>query len=218
VASYAFLSYQTTDKQAAGKLKHVFAQVGIKSFLAHEDITVSEEWRLKIIEEIAKVDIFVCLLSKSYMKSPWCVQESGVAAFRPGIAIIPLSLDGTKPKGFIAHVQSVRVDADEISVDAVLPAFVKHDFPLAIKILTEQLARARSFRSAEDRFGEIFPHIPRMSNPQIRTLMESAAANDQVCHAHLCARQYIPSILKSHGRFLKRENRAFLKQVCAQYA
>jgi TIR domain len=106
VASYAFLSYQTADKKAAGRLKNVFAQVGIKSFLAHEDIAVSQEWRLKILEEIAKVDLFVCLISKSYMKSPWCVQESGVAAFRSGIAIIPLSLDGTTPKGFIGGVLS----------------------------------------------------------------------------------------------------------------
>ncbi len=218
MASYAFLSYQTADKKAAARLKHVFDQVGIKSFLAHEDITVSEEWRLKIIEEIAKVDIFVCLLSKSYMKSAWCVQESGAAAFRSGIAIIPLSLDGTKPKGFISHVQSVRVDADEISVDAVMPAFVKHDFTLAIKILTDQLARAGTFRSAEALFGKIIPLVPRMSDPQIRTLLERAAANNQVHHANLCAREYIPPILKSHGRLLKRDTRAFLKDICSQYA
>lgn len=165
MASHAFLSYQTADKKAAGRLKDILASVGIESFLAHEDITVSEEWRQKILEEIAKANIFVCLLSKSYLKSPWCVQESGVAAFRSGIAIIPLSLDGTTPKGFISHIQSVKVDADEISIENLLPAFVKHDFPLAIKILTDRLARAGNFRSAEAVLGDIIQLIPRMSNP-----------------------------------------------------
>jgi hypothetical protein len=218
VAPYAFLSYQTADKKAAGRLKGVLTRAGVKTFLAHEDITVSEEWRLKILEEIAKADIFICLLSESYMNSAWCVQESGIAAFRPGIAIIPLSLDSTTPKGFISHVQSVRVGADEISLDTLMPAFVKYDFPLAVKILTDQLARAGTFRFAEAKFEEVMPLIPRMSNSQVVALLEGAAANGQVHHATLCAREYIPPILKSHGRLLKRETRAFLKQVCAQYA
>jgi hypothetical protein len=110
------------------------------------------------------------------------------------------------------------VDIDDISLDTLMPAFVKHDFQLAIKILTDQLARAGTFRSAEAQFGEIMPLIPRMSDPQIKALLERAAANNQVHHANLCAREYIPSILKSHGSLLKRETRAFLKKVCARYA
>jgi hypothetical protein len=218
LASYAFLSYQTADKHIAGRLKEVLAEVGIKSFLAHEDIDVSEEWRLKILEEIAKVDIFICLLSQNYAKSAWCVQESGIAAFRYGLPVVPLSLDGSIPRGFISHIQSVKVDPDEISLDTLMPAFLRHDFPVAIGILIEQLGKSGNFRTAETRFEKILPHIPNMTDDQVKALLERAAGNDQVHHASLCARTYIPELLKSHGRFLKRETRTVLKEICARYA
>jgi hypothetical protein len=48
---YAFISYQTEDKQIAGRIKSLLETIGVKSFLAHEDIDVSEEWRIKILEE-----------------------------------------------------------------------------------------------------------------------------------------------------------------------
>lgn len=41
---YAFISYQTADKQIAGRIKELLESIGITSFLAHEDIDVSEEW------------------------------------------------------------------------------------------------------------------------------------------------------------------------------
>jgi hypothetical protein len=218
VAQYAFLSYQTADKRTAGRLKRVLADIGVKSFLAHEDIDVSEEWRLKILEEIRKADVFICLLSKKYLKSSWCVQESGIAASLTGVPVIPLSLDGTKPKGFISHIQSVTVDPDDISLDTLMPALLKHDFPLAIGILIDRVAKAGNFRGAEAEFEEILPHVPRMNDEQIRELLEGAAANDQVHHARLCAHEYIPPLLKSHGRLLKKKTLTFLKKICAQYA
>ena len=130
MASNAFLSYQTADKASAGRVKAALAKVKISSFLAHEDIAVSEEWRSKILEELAKIDLFICLLSKHYLESAWCVQESGIAVFRPGVAIVPLSLDGTTPPAFMSHLQSVKVKPDDISLDTLLPAFIKHDFPV----------------------------------------------------------------------------------------
>ena len=57
---YAFVSYQTADKVVAGKIRDALAEVGIQTFLAHEDIFVSEEWRLKILEQIGVCDIFIC--------------------------------------------------------------------------------------------------------------------------------------------------------------
>jgi len=66
---YAFISYQSADKVIAGKVKNLLAGVGIPAFMAHEDINVSEEWRLKILEEIGKADLFVSLWSKNYGSS-----------------------------------------------------------------------------------------------------------------------------------------------------
>ena len=216
--SYAFVSYQTADKRVAGRLKSVLAEIEIDSFLAHEDITVSEEWRLKILEEIGKTDIFICILSENYFKSAWCVQESGIAAFRAKLPVIPLSIDGTIPQGFIAHLQSVKVDPKSITIDDLLPAFLKHNFSKGIEILTEQVRQSASFRGAEADFQKVLPHIPRMTDEQIKLLLEYAADNYQAHHASLCAHEYIPPLLKSHGHLLSRKTRSFLKKVCAQYA
>lgn len=215
---YAFVSYQTADKRVAGRLKNVLAEIEIDSFLAHEDIAVSEEWRLKILEEIGKADIFICILSENYFKSAWCVQESGIAAFRAKLPVIPLSIDGTIPQGFISHLQSVKVDPKSITIDNLLPAFLKHNFSMGIEILTEQVHRSSSFRGAEVNFQMILPHIPKMTDEQITLLLEYAADNNQVHHASRCASEYIPPLLKSHGHLLSRKTRSFLKEVCAQYA
>jgi hypothetical protein len=93
---YAFLSYQSADKEVAAKIKAILSRLGVESFLAHEDINVSEEWRLAILAELAKVDLFIPILSAHYYDSIWCKQESGIAAFRE-ITIVPLSLDGSIP-------------------------------------------------------------------------------------------------------------------------
>lgn len=215
--SLAFLSYQTADKAVAGRLKSILAGEGITAFLAHEDIAVSDEWRLKILEQINQADMFICLLSKDYFNSPWCVQESGIAAYRKDIAVIPLSLDGSIPQGFISGYQSVKIDPDKITIRDLIPAFLKHDFSVGIKLLIEVVAKSRGFRSAEENFQQILPYLPNMTDDQIKTLLECSAENSQIHHASLCAREYLPPLLKSHGHLLKRTTRAMLNKICKQY-
>lgn len=218
MSSYAFLSYQTADKDVAGQVKRLLAEADIEAFLAHEDIDVSVEWRLKILEKIGKANIFICLLSKNYLQSPWCVQESGIAAFRTGMTVVPLSLDGTNPTGFVANFQAVRVQPDKITLRDLLPAFFKLDFDTGVELTTELIGRSGNYRTAEQNFQLILPHISKMSRTQIKSLLQRAADNDQVHHASLCANQYLPPLLKSHGRFLAPKTRSFLKEICARYA
>jgi hypothetical protein len=77
--------------------------------MAHQHIEVSEEWRLEILKQLAAADLFIAILSANYYASIWCKQESGIAAFR-GMTVIPLSIDDSIPQGFIAHIQSTRID------------------------------------------------------------------------------------------------------------
>ena len=186
--------------------------------MAHEDIEISVEWRLKILEEISKASIFICLLSEHYLKSFWCLQESGVAAFRRDMAVLPLSIDGTTPVGFISNFQSVRVDPSNITIRDMLPAFFKYDFDHGVEVAIDLIGGSKNFRGAEDNFQQILPHVSKMSVPQIKLLLERAADNDQVHHASLCAREHIPPLLKSHGKHLAPKTRSFLKQMCERYA
>lgn len=199
-------------------MKGILARHRIEAFLAHEDIDVSVEWRTKILEEIGKADIFICLLSASYLQSPWCVQEAGIAAFRGSMAFVPLSLDGTIPTGFASAFQAVRVHPASITMADMLPAFLKYDFAHGIQLAIDLIGQSRSFRGAEENFKMILPYVSRMSNTQVRDLLQRAADNDQVHCASLCITEYIPPLLRSHGRFLSPKTRALLKRVVALYA
>jgi len=212
----AFLSYQTADKQIAGALKKLLDRLNVQSFLAHEDIDVSAEWRLAIIQELTVTDIFIPILSKNYYGSIWCKQESGIAAYR-GITIIPLSIDGSIPEGFIAHIQSVRVDPNALTVAPLVAGIARCDKTFAIDCVISRIAGSGNYRSAEANFALVLPYLTTASDDQIKRLLEESTANGQVCNAGLCAKKYLPPLLASHGQFLDLETRTELANTLARY-
>lgn len=104
-----FISYSVYDKVWGGRLKEFFDHYGIPSFLAHDDLQVSEEWKERIYAELKACDVFVCLLSRNSKVSDWCSQEIGIAFSREDVAFIPISLDGSPSYGFISHLQSTVI-------------------------------------------------------------------------------------------------------------
>lgn len=215
---YAFLSYQTGEKEVAGEVRELLLSLGIKSFTAHDDIEVSEEWRLKILEELGKADLFIPLLSKAYYGSPWCMQESGIAAFRDGLAIIPLSLDGSIPPGFISHIQSTKVQPGKLEIGSLLPGLAKKDVGFVIDFIIDKIKRSASFRGAEANFAMILPFVGKATNDQIQKLLKISLANGQVLHAAQVAHEFMPPLLKSHGHLLDANDLAALDEVVKQYA
>ncbi|NJA05713.1 toll/interleukin-1 receptor domain-containing protein [Methylococcaceae bacterium WWC4] len=214
---YTFISYQTADKQIAGRIKELLESIGIASFLAHDDIDVSEEWRLKILEEIRKASVFICILSKSYFESSWCVQESGIAAFRADMTIIPLSLDGSIPQGFFSHIQSTKISLENLALPVLFPALIQHDCTGTINEIIRIIGRSKSFRGAEANFKMILPHLDDLTPEQNKDLLERSAENGQIHHAGLCATEYLPPILEKHGHLLNQETRNYLGGICEEY-
>jgi hypothetical protein len=212
----AFLSYQTTDKAVAGEVKKILEGLNIESFLAHEDIEVSAEWRLAIIQELMACDIFVAILSKNYYSSIWCKQESGMAAYR-GIAVVPLSIDGSIPEGFIAHIQSTKIDPKAVKLSDLLPGLVKHSPKLVIDELIKIISGSWDFRGAERNFELLLPYLSKATRKQIVELLNASTKNKQICHASLCATKYLPPLYQSHGKLMQDELRAELADVLKQY-
>ncbi|MBB1127252.1 toll/interleukin-1 receptor domain-containing protein [Thiospirillum jenense] len=215
--SYAFISYQTDDKHIAGQIKIALERIGINAFLAHEDIEVSEEWRIKILEEIKTADIFICLLSKNYIASQWCTQEAGIAAFRTDMTVIPLSLDGTTPPAFLSNIQSAKIDPNSFEIKAIIPAFIKISFSKGIAITIQMIRSSPNYRRAEENFRLILPHLDKLSLQQGHALLEGAMQNDQVYDAGACAKQYIPQVLRLFGNTLDESERKWLEEVCRRY-
>lgn len=215
---YAFVSYQTIDKVVAGKIKIILEGIGISAFLAHEDISVSDEWRLKILEEIGKADIFISLWSANYYSSWWCIQESGIASFRSEMTIIPLSIDGSIPQGFSGNIQSSKIEVEHLSIHDLLPGLVKADFNFGIELMFGTIAKSGSYRGAEANFKSLLPYIDFFSPDQGKQLLEIAVGNDQVHHASLCATEYLPPIMNKFGHLLSIEHQGFLNDIFTRYA
>jgi hypothetical protein len=213
-----FISYQTSQKQSAGRVKELLENLGIESFLAHEDIEVSQEWRTRIFEELGVANIFICLLSKEYYESPWCVQEAGIAAFRESITIIPISLDGEIPKGFIGQYQSTKLNQSYIGYKEILPGLIRYDFNFGLEKAISALSFSNSFRNAEDNFETIFPYINQLNEEQATLLLTAARKNSQIHHAALCAKKHIPPLLVKYGYLLEQSDLGYLRDICSQYS
>ena len=65
----AFISYSSDDKEIAGIVKKALSNLGIDSFLAHEDITPSQEWQVEIANKLNTCNIFVPIITENFRES-----------------------------------------------------------------------------------------------------------------------------------------------------
>jgi hypothetical protein len=213
----AFISYQTEDRKVAGEIKSLLKKEGIESFLAHEDIAVSEEWRLEILKVIKKANIFVAIITKNYLNSVWCVQEAGIAAAITKLTPICLLLDNSTPPGFLQAVQGRRCRDGTVTLDDLLPGLIKAAPNIVLTNMISVISKSRSFRGAEENYGELVPYIKKLSPEQAMRLLEAGYKNDQVMHASLCAKDYIPKVLAIHGGVISEELHRNISAICNQY-
>jgi hypothetical protein len=212
----AFLSYQTDERAIAARVSDLLVKINITTFMAHEHIEVSVEWREEILRQLDLADLFVPILSAKYWGSIWCKQESGIAAFR-GMTIIPLSIDGAIPQGFMAHIQSTRIDPAAPTYQNLLPGIAKNDLSFVIATVTEIISGSRNYRAAEANFALILPYLDRATDDQVVELLRISTANGQICHAGLCAQKYLPPLFASHRHLLDADTRKQLGDVLDHY-
>ncbi len=193
----AFISYSHKDRKYGAEAKSVLADVGIESFLAHDDLHVSDEWRVRIIEELSRCDIFVPLLSANFLESKWAPQEVGFIISRPDVAIAPISLDGTTPFGFISHVQSRKITKDGITRALLIEPLAKRIPRKIVPALIKIAADAGSFRSAEARVSPLVPLFEKFTREEAQALAEASVKNSQIWSAALCRNEYLPAFISA---------------------
>jgi len=199
----AFISYSVKDKAEAADVKAALKEYGISSFLAHDDLRISETWKERILEELKRCDIFVPLLSEEFRKSNWTDQETGIAFSRNDIVFIPLSLDGTVPYGFISHVQGKIVPKDGEWDDILKETLLKHFPRTLIPHLIRNVSKAHSFRKAESIVEPLVKVFPRFTKKEANQFAATAVENNQVWSAHLCRTEYLPTFIKAHSSHLR---------------
>jgi hypothetical protein len=194
----AFVSYSVEKKEAGGAVKRCLSRFGYECFLAHQDLNVSEEWKHRILEELGTADVFVALLSKEFLASKWCGQELGFIVSRPDVLVVPLSLDGTMPYGFIGHLQGMNVGRGNL--DTVLEEVLYRKRPRQmIPAQIERVRSAGSFRGAEAVVLPLVPHFGQFTDDEVDDFARAAASNSEVWDAGLCASQYIPEFVRANG-------------------
>ncbi len=192
-----FVSYSTKDKVAAGTIKAVLDRFAVNSFLAHENIDVSEDWKKHITEELNRADIFVALLSDNFKNSDWAPQEVG-AVYMRNILIIPLAIDDTVPFGFIRHLQGRKVPANDIPLTLLIKP-IADKFPTqTIPAIIRELERAGSFRYAESVMELLVPHFQNLEQDDINKLAEVSIANGQIWSAAKCRDEYLPQFIAAN--------------------
>jgi hypothetical protein len=193
----AFISYSTRDKEHGAAVKAVLDKIGVESFLAHDDILVSEEWKNRILAELKTCEIFVPVLSEAFKGSDWCGQEVGVVAERGSdVLLIPLSIDRTEPYGFISHIQCHHVPGSGIDPHPIMDAVGRKWPSVVIEALLKRVAGAASFRAAEALVAPLVPYFEQMTKEQASTFAQMAIDNAQIWDAQLCRQNYLPLFLE----------------------
>ena len=191
----AFISYSTREKEYGGKIKTILDDIGVESFLAHDDLNVSEEWKRRILSEVKSCQIFIPLLSNSFKESEWCSQETGIVVNRRRVLIIPLSIDGLMPYGFISHIQGHRIRGDDTDKEVIMSAIGSKWPNEIIDILMPTMERVYSFRQAEAVMEPFRPYFQDFSPEQANRFAELSVGNGQIWAAHMCRDEYMPEFL-----------------------
>lgn len=178
----AFISYSTENKSIAHTIKEILEDFGINGFLAHEDIEMSQEWQDTLMKELGEVNLVVAILSEDFNKSFFCIQEVGIALYN-NITIIPISIDGTKPEGFLKKIQSKKVNLDKDSISINL---IKASPEFMVNNVINTLEFRPTFDDSARVLNYLIPFFKNFNVNQVENFVKAAIKNDQIYKARNC--------------------------------
>ncbi len=206
-----FVSYSTKDKRIGAGVKQVLRRLHIRCFLAHADLEVSDEWKECILKELRSCDVFIALLSAAFRDSEWAPQEVGIIVGRADVPIIPLSVDGTIPFGFISHIQSRPLRGGEVTESLLLRAMTKKAPRIVIPGLIKRVAETSGFRLAEAAMKPLVPLFKNLTKEELDSLVRGAIKNGQVWSAADCRNTYLPKLIRTNRKRIEPDDLRVLK-------
>lgn len=102
-----FISHLATRREEAHKIAEVLRHVGFACFVAHDQIQPSRSWLREIERALRSCDILLAYVTPGFADSDWTDQEVGWALGRD-LVVIPVSVEGAVPTGFLGTYQAVR--------------------------------------------------------------------------------------------------------------
>lgn len=200
-----FLSYSHLDNQLVGNIKYHLETYGLEVFIAHDDIKPSLEWQEVILQELGGTDIFIPIITENFSGSEWTDQESGIA-FAKDKFVIPASIGGASPYGFIGKFQAckLKVGPSELgnSVNNIVKAIAgRKGFSNNIaELIISNLPRANSFDNAARLLSilDILSLTPKQANE----VLKHAAENNQI-YGSRNARPFLKKHIEKYKKIIE---------------
>ena len=205
------------DKGIGIRIKEILAAFEIGSFVAHDGIDLPEKVIKRLINGLDKLDVFIPILSDNFKNSDYCSQELGAAYFK-NILVIPLSLDGTVPYGFISGYMSPRVDESDIPLGHILKLTADH-FPSANinGKLIDVLKKAHSFCSVEDVMRNLEPYFDELNDEEVNTVVEIFIENNYIQASNLCKREYLPKFIDINKDKIEKDKLELIMKIIKEH-
>ncbi len=176
-----FISYASSIKKTAGRIKSYLDDFGFNCFLAHEDILPQTQWPEEIISALKSCDLFLPLLTPKFMESYYCQQETGFAYSRE-IEILPVMISKA-PMGMIANIQAVKYKKDNHDISCW--KIVKHignNSAISGHVLDSLITwfgESGQYDTANERAKLVLNEFD-FSNTQVETIREHIRRNSQI--------------------------------------
>ncbi|WP_349371173.1 toll/interleukin-1 receptor domain-containing protein [Salinarimonas sp.] len=177
-----FISHRDGDKAAVHELAGFLDDYGISSFVAHDQIEPTREWRAEIVRALQTMEVMLVYLTPSFHESVWTNQEVGFALGKD-IPIITLKLGATDPRGFIGHEQALRAASDAQETAKRVQRILVDKLGRRERIqaaFVEAFASSPDFAEARERFDRLVAEVPTLTEEQLQTIIFAFAKNDQL--------------------------------------
>jgi hypothetical protein len=176
-----FISYLTTKKEVAGKIKESLETFGYSCFLAHEDIRPTQIWIDEILENLHESDILLAIITDGFESSQWCNQEIGYFIGCKKL-IIPVKIN-ENPPGFISKYQALKASSKEpfIHPQEINEIIGKSGYLLDVfkEFLVDCFIKSPSYVDADFRFEEV-AKIQGYNKNQIERILNAVLENSQI--------------------------------------
>lgn len=108
-----FLSHRAKDRKYASKVAEGLRELGHRTFVAHDDIRATKEWRDEILHFLNTMTHFVGLVTDGFHEGSWTDQEIGYSFARTDVKRIFVKLADSDPKGLAGFEQAAMSDWTE---------------------------------------------------------------------------------------------------------
>lgn len=207
-----FISHRDIHKKKAFQLAESLMTGGISSFVAHDTIEATKEWRQEIMNGLESMDIMLVFLTNDFVDSPYTNQEVGFALGR-GIPIISLKLENKDPPGFISHVQAEKGHYDDPcassnKIQRLVYKMLGREAAMRASII-RAFSISPNFTETRDRFENLKEFVKNLTPKEVSQLTLAFSENSQLHNAGYLTNssRFLDYLKKETGSTFVREGR-----------